>query len=133
MLNRCANPTRVQKAFRDKIFEPEMDKVGMKEVELDKPFTRPLLKIGGRVPHCWFAVTSQPSVEEKLSIISSVSLSGLLHSSLKSEGNKGSASKSSLPKVLFMVDQRNLSLWNQAVAAVGNDLNFCVHFLCHIG
>jgi hypothetical protein len=55
------------------------DNKGLKDVN-NKEFTRPLLRIGGRVPHCWFAVTSQSQNrvnEEKLSIIS-----GLLHQSL---------------------------------------------------
>eukprot|EP00596_Hydrurales_sp_CCMP1899_P000793 CAMPEP_0119044178 /NCGR_PEP_ID=MMETSP1177-20130426/29244_1 /TAXON_ID=2985 /ORGANISM="Ochromonas sp, Strain CCMP1899" /LENGTH=547 /DNA_ID=CAMNT_0007013807 /DNA_START=399 /DNA_END=2039 /DNA_ORIENTATION=- len=112
VLNRCPNPTRVQKAFKDKVFEPELDNHGLKDVN-NKEFTRPLLRIGGRVPHCWFAVTSQSNRvhEEKLSIISSVSLLGLLHESLNTVEELDLATKSTLPKVLLLVDERNVSLW----------------------
>lgn len=119
ILNRGVNPA---KAFKDNVFDYELDNnTGLKDVD-NREFTRPLLRVGGRIPHCWFAVTSLPnSVEgitglgnegrddrsvagEKLAITSTVSLSGLLHSSFSSEEilQGQIVSKPSLPKVRIL-------------------------------
>jgi hypothetical protein len=78
--------------------------------ENDIKFSRPLLRVGGRIPHCWFSVNNSAvsnnvdSLEkEGMSTVSSVLLPGLLHcrstttSAILTEDNRSSL----IPKVTY--------------------------------